>query len=198
MGPKKQQIKLTGEMTSSGSLSVKMRSQLEINMYRLAVEHAVEACKSHKMATEDANIELDHSLRAIILAAACLEAFINSEGISVYGSEWEGYESGTIRPKGRPNLEVKWFEVTARRTGGPTFCKGRLPYQGLIDLIRSRNYILHYKSPMSPPVSSSIGNVTEARACINLGSARSAVDTMKSMLVKFHELVRADIPTWVT
>ena len=177
-------VPLTGNQPAAqGSVSVRMRTGLWIILYRLAIEHASKAGEAHQMGSDGAEGELDHALQTIVLAAACLEAFINS---------WDGKEDDKSR------LEDKWIEVTKRLSGGETFERGAQPFQKLKRLIRLRNYILHYKASFAPPVKTPVGNISEFRAKINHTSANQAVSSMRNMLIHFHELCNLPLPQWVT
>lgn len=154
------------------------------------------------------NDELKHTIRTIILAAACLEAFINQEGIKILDREFYWYDKGQIDVCGRdlsnsgrrgyPNLEDKWCEVT-ERIGGRQFDKGKTTFQDFSKLVDLRNEILHYKAISAPPVPSPPwGNVTPERARFNALAARDAVKVMKEMLQEFHALTSQNPPAWIT
>lgn len=189
---------LSEQVHIGDSAKATLRTHLEICLYRLAWEHATNA-----RAVCPGDDELDHALRAIILAAACLEAFINLEGMAAYGLNWDDYESGRARPCGRrPSVEDKWLEVTARITGGQTFEKGKQPFQGFHQLVRLRDYVLHYKAPYKAAVPHGLRGstqyVAEARAKLDAQAAQMVVKSMKGMLVQFHDLTGQTLPKWVT
>lgn len=131
-----------GQIAPSGEVFVTMRSALEGRFLSLAREHA----RQSKAAAEagDHSRELDDALRAIILAAGCLEAFINAAHLQAGGEPFpESDRTPTVR---------KWIDVTRNISRGRTFAEDSEVVEGLKWLFGLRNYLLHYKAGFEPPV----------------------------------------------
>jgi len=74
---------------------------------------------------------------AVILAAACLEAFINGLGFEHFPKLWGNVES--------LSLIAKWQLYLTLKGKGDLFNAGREPYQSLTQLMKSRNSFIHFK-----------------------------------------------------
>ena len=189
------------------SAKCEVRTLIEKMLYELANQHASDAKEAHENG-KLSNSELSHSLQTIILAAACLEAFINQKAIEILKEEFALYDKGIIDaygkklpPKsGHPGLENKWCDIT-KRICGRTFNRGEQPFQDFNELLELRNYILHYKATSVPPVPSPrkdiSGYVTSERAKLTSQTAQEAVKSMKEMIKEFHDLTKQKLPNWV-
>jgi hypothetical protein len=175
-------------------------------LYGLAQQHAADseiACKSSKR-----NDELNDAIQAIILATACLEAFINQEAIQVLGQDFETYDKGYIgawgktykKGRGYSNLEDKWFEIT-NRISNKQFNKGEEPFQSFHKLVELRNEILHYKGIPAASVPSTChhvsGVIPPERAKFTAKAAKDAVESMRAMLEKFYVLTGKQKSAWI-
>ncbi len=186
------------------SASAEVRTAFEIILYELAQQHAINAEKASK--NKQRSDELRYTIQAIILAASCLEAFINQEAIQVLGQEFEKYDEGYIdvlgKPKERqrhPPIEDKWLEIT-KQIGNKTFNKGKTPFQDFHKLVELRDEILHYKGKPSSapsPWPEAKGEVTLERAKFTAKAARYAVETMQAMLEQFYILTGKKKHVWV-
>ncbi len=188
------------------SASYGVRTAIEKILYELAQQHAADAemaCESGKR-----NDELNDAIRAIILATACLEAFINQEAIEVLGQDFDKYDKGCVdawgknykKRRGYPSLEEKWFEIT-KRIGNKEFDKGKKPFQDFHELVELRNEILHYKGISAAPVPSTChpvpGVIPPERAKFTAKAAKNAVESMRAMLEKFHILTGKQKYEWI-
>ena len=196
----------TAQISLKTSASYAVRTLIEKILYELAIQHATDAETANKSGTR--NDELSHALRAIILATACMEAFINQEAIKILKQEFHAYDKGDIdiwgnlikKARGHPSLEDKWCEITKRITN-KQFDKSNQSFRGFHELVNLRNEILHYKAMSAEPVPSPWqnvpGSVTPERAKFTAKAAHNAVKSMKDMLKEFHRLTCKQLPEWV-
>jgi hypothetical protein len=203
---KKEEISAATSVGLNVSASYLVRTLIEKILYELAEQHAADADTACKISNR--NDELVHTIQAIIIATACLEAFINQEAIQVLGQGFDEYDKGYIdawgkvNKKGRsyPSLEDKWCDIT-KRICNKEFDKGKKPFQNFHDLIQLRNEILHYKAMSAPPVPSRwqgvSGSVTPERAKFTANVANDAVEGMKAMLEQFHIMTGKQKPKWI-
>jgi hypothetical protein len=187
------------------TVSAEVRTAFEIILYELAQQHAIDAEEASKSGQR--SDELRYTIQAIVLAASCLEAFINQEAIQVLGQNFGAYDKGYIdawgknykKRRGYPSLEDKWFEIT-KRIGNKEFDKRNKPFQDFHKLVELRNEILHNKAmPSSAPSPwpDAKGVVTQERAKFTAKAARTAVETMKAMLQQFYILTGKQKPVWL-
>jgi len=197
---------VTTQLGLKASASMTVRTAIEMTLYDLVCQHAAAAeaaCNSgnHKE-------ELSSSIQTIILAATCMEAFINQEAIRMLGPEFYRYDRGCIdvhckpltQKRGYPSLEDKWCEIT-ERVSNKQFDKGKQPFQGFHELVELRNEVLHYKGISAQPVPSPWqdvqGSVTSERAKFTAAVAQDVVKSMRGMLQKFHTLCGKQLPEWI-
>jgi len=74
---------------------------------------------------------------SIILATACLEAFLNGLGFEHLPKLWKKIE--------KLSLETKWQLFSILKSNKDLYDAGREPYQSLGKLTRYRNLLIHYK-----------------------------------------------------
>lgn len=199
-------VSATAKVGLKASASVTVRTLIEKILYELAYQHATDAEIASKKKTR--NDELSHTIQAIILATACMEAFINQEAIDMLKQDFYKYDQGYIdvrgntltQRRGYPSLEDKWCEIT-ERIGNKQFDKGKQPFQGFHKLVELRNELLHYKATSAPPVPSPWqdvpGSVTPERAKFTAKAAMDAVESMRAMLEQFHVLTGKRKPVWL-
>jgi hypothetical protein len=112
--------------------------------FRAARQHALHAEELAASAHSDRElaVKLDEIYQeraiAIILGSACLEAFINNVGFEHFANFWNRVEQLPITAKWQLFLELKGK--------GDTFTPDQQPYQFLIQLVNSRNSLVHFKS----------------------------------------------------
>jgi hypothetical protein len=188
----------------SASPEAEVRTAIEKILYELAQQHTINAEQASEK--EQRSDELRYTIQSIILATACLEAFINQEATQILGEDFEAYDKGNIdawgKPKGKrdyPSLEDKWFEIT-KRIGNKEFNKGNKPFQDFHELVELRNEILHYKGKPSSapsPWPEAKGLVTSERVKFTAKAARYTVETMQAMLEQFYILTGKKKYVWV-
>jgi len=110
------------------------------------------SCVQHSRRAEElvANLKTDREIidkldeiyqeRAIsiILATACLEAFLNGLGFEHFPKLWEKIE--------KLSLKSKWQLFSTLKNNKNFFDAGREPYQSLGRLINYRNWLIHFKT----------------------------------------------------
>ncbi len=193
-----------------------VRTPLEKPLYQLALKHAANAEASRKGGYQAEasrkgvyhKDELEHTVLAVILTAAFMEAFINQQGIELLGQDFHKYDEGYIdvygntlhKKRGYPKLEDKWSEITERLSNNQ-FDKGAEPFQGFKKLVELRNKILHYKgmpdTPAPSPWPDVSGSVTPERAEFNAVAAQYSIKSMQGMLREFSTLVSKELPNWI-
>jgi hypothetical protein len=178
---------LGGSMTMSGDLAIRMRSSLEPRLYRLALDHSQKAQEAAKAG--DHHREIDEALQAIVMAAACLEAFINAAHLQAGGEPFADTD--------RTSVVTKWIDVTRNISSGETFDKGTKVFQEMTRLFNDRNYVMHYKAGFEAPVSTPNGQVSAAKAKLTAANAARAVHAMAEGLEEFHRLTGASRPAWL-
>lgn len=183
-----------------------VRTPLEKPLYELALKHAAAAVTSG--AHGNHKDELEQCILTIMLAAAFMEAFINQQGIQVFGEYFQRYDEGYIdvhgntlsKKRGYPKLEDKWSEIT-ERISGRQFNKGKEPFSGFKKLVELRNNVLHYKgipdNPMRSPWPDVQGHITPEKACFNASAAQYAIASMQGMLHEFATLTSKEMPEWI-
>lgn len=193
-----------------------VRTPLEKPLYELALKHAANAEASRKGGYQAEasrkrvchKDELEHTVLAVILTAAFMEAFINQQGIELLGQDFHKYDEGCIdvygnalhKKRGYPKLEDKWSEIT-ERLSNKQFDKGKGPFQGFKKLVELRNKILHYKgmpdTPAPSPWPDVSGSVTPERAEFNAAAAQYSIKSMQGMLREFSALTSKELPNWI-
>jgi hypothetical protein len=190
---------------SKVNASYSVRTAIEKILFDLANQHANEAQAACNTGLH--NDELIPSLQAVILATACLEAFINQKGIENLGEKFHEYDQGKIDVQGNvlnsrhfPTVEDKWCDLT-ELIGKKQFKKGKSPFQGFRKLLILRNYILHYKEMPSHGVAAPWpdmeGVVTKERALFTARTAQDGVKSTEGMLREFHTLTSMQLPEWL-
>jgi len=197
----------TAHLGIATSASYAVRTAIEKVLYGLAQQHAADAevaCKNGER-----NDELNHAIQGVILAAACLEAFINEEAIHLLDKQFNDYDMGKVdahgntlsKIRGYPKLEEKWCEITERVSGGKKFKKGKPPFKDFQKLVGLRNYILHYKgravAPVPPTCHHVPGVVPPERAKFTAKAVQEAVKSMKAMLEEFYSMTCKQQPEWI-
>jgi hypothetical protein len=177
--------------------SIEMAANLEESAFKSALQQAEEARRYGQGETQD-DIERDlvHSLTAIVMANVCLEAYINMIAalkIREIGrkEQWERCE--------RLSLTSKWLEVTRLTTNThQTFDEYQEPFSSLRQLVRVRNYAVHYKMEFKG-ASGRRGPfmLTEAHVKLNAKEATKALETVRNVIRKFHEFDLSKPPSWI-
>ena len=193
-------VGVTDEGLGSETITVEMRSDLEIFMFRHALINANEASK-YKGATtpDDMQKELEHSMIAILMSHLCLEAYINRIGVLRLAMHPEKERQTLWESLERANPQSKWVIITKLATKtGQTFVKSEEPLKSFEWLMELRNYIVHYRGlPKKSVGMRGPYPITEAQAKLSADNAKKAVDIVKKMIVKFHELDQSTYPQWL-
>jgi len=177
--------------------SIAMAANLEESAFKSALQQAEEARRYAQGEKQD-DIERDlmHSLTAVVMANVCLEAYINQIAalrIREIGrkEQWERCE--------RLPLPSKWLEVTRLTTDThQTFDEYQEPFSSFRELVRLRNYAVHYKMEFKGPCGRrGPYMLTEAHAKLNAKEATKAVETVRNTIRKFHQFDLSKPPTWI-
>lgn len=158
------------------------RTLLEAHLWGLAREHA----ERSQAASYSDSTDMREAIGAIVMSAACLEAYINSVLIEDLDCSEEELNK---------TLESKW-ELAAQKIERP-FDKGNEPFQSLNWLVGERNYVLHYKPSLTKPVKTGRVFVSQASARLTRDAARRAVQTCKSIITGFCERRGEAPPRWL-
>ena len=168
---------------------VSSRYRLEAIMFRLAREHADKAeewakkySKSHERS--DLEREMEHSLQAIILSHAFLEAYINLIERKRLG------KNSSISQTTKLGFMGKWSRVVEAVTGKSLKNDCSL-WKRLGELNDLRSKIIHYRPKFSEGVKS--WEEKEIRS----ENARVAVLVAELVVRKFHELDGSDPPDFL-
>ena len=174
--------KLRGnQLAPTGNVNLRIRTPLESHLWKLAQEHADRA----EAASESDSTEMREAIGAIVMSAACLEAYVNAVLIEELRCSEEVLDR---------SLEGKW-ELAAETIGQP-FDKGLQPFQDLNWLAGERNYILHYKPAWKEPVKTARGRASEASARLSREAARRAVQTCQALIIDLSEKRGEAPPRW--
>jgi hypothetical protein len=141
-------------------------------------------------ANQNQSEEMDHSLEAIVMAAVCLESFINSAHLQAGGQPFPSND--------RTPTTKKWIDVTKAVAGGRTFDRISPIYKRIKMLFAERDYIMHYKAGFQIPIQTREGQVSEAVAKLTAENATKAVEAMRDAIHKFHVIVGIPKPDWAT
>jgi len=179
------------------TVTIEMAANLGEIAFKSALQQAEEAGRYDQAETEEAiKGELMHSLTAIVMANLCLEAYINE--IAALRIREVGRKEQWERCVRLP-LVSKWLEVTRLTTNThQTFDDCEELFSSFRELVRLRNYAVHYKMRFKGPcVRRGPYVLPEAHAKLNAKEAIKAVETIRNMIRKFHEFDLSKPPAWV-
>ena len=167
---------------------VSSRYRVEAILFRLAREHSQKAQEMAMRYEKSSDIldlekEIEHSIQAILLAHAFLEAYINLigkdrlEGSSNISNQilWEVIQGR------KPGFKLKWSWVV-RAVTGKSLEDDRDLWNRLDKLNNLRNAMAHYKFKLSNGVESWEEKYFRA------GNTIMAVSIAEQLVRKFHEL----------
>ncbi len=154
-----------GELGMSGTLSVRIKIQLEGHFWELANSHAAKAEE-----LKGTSAELREAAGAIVMSAVCLESFINGDLI----------EQGASPDLLWKTLETKWH--TATKSFGDPIDKGQEPFQSFHWLVQLRNYVVHFVPKFEPLVQSGTSQISPVEKKITAETAARAVQAAKALL----------------
>ena len=162
------------------------------------------ACRQHAIKAEElaASMEGDQGLvekldeiyqeraNAIILGAACLEAFINGLGFENFPDLWKNVE--------KLSVEAKWQLYLTLNGKGDLFNRGREPYQSLTQLIKSRNSMMHFKGRYKKVRQITNGAITHTEIDLPRDFVRDLPIRLERLIRELCEATTSPIPTWLT
>jgi len=165
--------------------------------FRASRQHAIRA--EELLASVDSDPELVQKLEeiyqeranAIILGTACLEAFINNLGFEHFANLWEHVAHLT--------LTAKWQLFMELKGKGDLFAPDQQPYQFLIQLVKSRNALVHFKSDyhkvkrLGKNVATHVEYYDMPRQLV-----RELPDQLKQLIKKLCNATGMSVPPWLT
>lgn len=126
---------------------------------------------------------------AIILGAACAEAFINGLGFERFPDLWKDIE--------RISLKAKWRLYLELVDKGNRFDPCREPYKSLAQLTKSRNFLVHFKRRYRKV--NSIGNrvVTDLELHLPRSLIRDLPNRLEQLIRELCEATSLPLPPWL-
>lgn len=126
---------------------------------------------------------------AIILGAACAEAFINGLGFERFPDLWKDIE--------RISLKAKWRLYLELVDKGNRFDPCREPYKSLAQLTKSRNFLVHFKRRYRKV--NSIGNrvVTDLELHLPRSLIRDLPNQLEQLIRELCEATSLPLPPWL-
>lgn len=166
------------------------RFHAEPIFYRALLSHSRSASKLIKTSDLPTHLDLVYQERvqAVINAAACLEAFINSVG-SERIPNWGIYEQ--LPP------ETKWHLCLAVHGKDKVFDPSREPYQTFGKVIDLRNRWLHYKRPLERVRRTTKETVTWIEAKMDARFIEDLPEKVALLIKEFCEALGYPVPAWL-
>jgi len=127
---------------------------------------------------------------AIILGAACAEAFINGLGFEQFPDLWKNIE--------KISLNAKWQLYLELKGKGDVFDPSREPYQSLAQLARSRNSLVHFKRLYQKVHRISNREVTHLELVLPRNFVRYLPSRLEQLIRELCEVTNLQIPPWLT
>ena len=197
--PKVIKVHVGGSSTSSGSLSIAARETIEKHLFTIAKEHAQLASENvDRENVPKMQIEMKHSIIAIVMSFTALEALSNDLYKKITGNDFDSDEF----KKFDNNPIKKWKKLAklAFRLKNPSE-QLRLPSnftKALNEIRILRNQIIHYKpkpenietlrrTPDNHVVSPELAIFTSKEAT-------KAVQTVRTLLKTFEEITGYEVP----
>jgi hypothetical protein len=127
---------------------------------------------------------------AIIMGTTCAEAFINAVGFERFPDLWKGVE--------RISLKAKWRLYLELVGKGNRFDPSREPHKSLAQLIRSRNFLVHFKRRYSKvkPIESRV--VTDLELHLPRSFVRDLPKRLDQLIRELCEAASLPVPPWLT
>lgn len=127
---------------------------------------------------------------AIILGAACAEAFINGLGFEQFPDLWKNIE--------KISLNAKWQLYLELKGKGDVFDPSREPYQSLAQLARSRNSLVHFKRLYQKVHRISNREVTHLELVLPRNFVRYLPSRLEQLIRELCGVTNLQIPPWLT
>lgn len=156
--------------------------QHAIKAEELAQDERISVLKLDEIYQERAN--------AIVLGAACLEAFINHHGYDTFSKSWESVE--------KLSLVDKWQKYLALSGKGVTFNSGKQPYQSLSKINKSRNFIMHSKGKPKKVTQNNHKTITHTEHDMPRVFVHELPKRIEDLIRELCEATDLSIPVWLT
>ncbi len=173
------------------------RLHVEPIFYRGCYYHAKKAEELVISITNDT--EFAHSLdeiyqeraTAIILGAACFEAFINGLGFENYPEVWKQIENLDLKKKC-----AVYYSLSGKDSS--LFNKGKEPYKSLISLIDYRNNLVHFKKIYKKSTQENHEYITNTEKQLSREFVRYLPENLRNCIIEICNVKSTPIPEWVT
>ncbi len=165
----------------------------EAIFFRGCRQHAI---KAEELAQEEGSsiMKLDEVYQeranAIVLGAACLEAFINHLGYDTFAKYWDSVE--------KLSLTDKWKIYLALAGKGDKFNSGKEPYQSLSKLRKSRDLIMHSKSLFQKVTQNKNKTFTHTEIDMPRKFVHELPSRIEDLIRELCEATELSIPVWLT
>lgn len=128
---------------------------------------------------------------AIIIGVACLEAFINSVGFEHFPKVWTHIEKLSVLDK--------WQLFLVLKDQGSLFARDKQPYQFLVELMYSRNYLVHFKTEYNKvkPCGNRLASHVEYH-WMPRKLVRDLPVRLPQLIKDFCQATGVPVPTWLT
>jgi hypothetical protein len=163
--------------------------------FRSCRQHAIEAEKLVSSGDKQGSVaKIDEIYQeranAIILGAACLEAFINDLGFEHFPKLWKNIES--------LSLTAKWQLYLVLKGKDDLFDPGREPYQSLAQLKKSRGKMMHFKGDYKKVRQMTNGVITHTEFDLPREFVRDLPNRLEQLIRELCEATALPIPPWLT
>lgn len=163
--------------------------------FRSCRQHAIEAEKLVSSGDKQGSVaKLDEIYQeranAIILGAACLEAFINDLGFEHFPKLWKNVES--------LSLTAKWQLYLVLKGKNDLFDPGREPYQSLVQLKKSRDKMMHFKGDYKKVRQMTNGVITHTEHDLRREFVCDLPNRLEQLIQELCEATALPIPPWLT
>ncbi|NQE06117.1 hypothetical protein C5S32_09630 [ANME-1 cluster archaeon GoMg1] len=163
--------------------------------FRSCRQHAIEAEKLVSSGDKQGSAaKLDdiyqERANAIILGAACLEAFINDLGFEHFPKLWKNVES--------LSLTAKWQLYLVLKGKDDLFGPSREPYQSLVQLKKSRDKMMHFKGDYKKVRKMTNGVITHTELDLPRGFVCALPNRLEQLIRELCEATALPIPPWLT
>ena len=126
---------------------------------------------------------------AIVLGAACLEAFINHHGYDTFPKFWE---------RKKLSLVNKWQKYFALAGKGDTFNSSKETYHSLSQLMKSRNLIMHSKGFPTKVTQNETETITQTEIDMPRKFVHELPSRIEDLIRELCEATELSIPVWLT
>ena len=128
---------------------------------------------------------------AIILGAACFEAFLNGLGFDIFPDIWKQIENLNIKKKC-----LLYYSLSGKDSS--LFNVGIEPYKSIIDLFKSRNNLLHFKGSYRKASESNNKYITATEKELSREFVRDLPENLQKVIIEICNVKSTQIPEWLS